>query len=232
MMMMIISYDGRRHSVRQSTWLRLNFVAEEFESCSLSDAGLAAVADGFTKLEKLTLIWCSNATSAGLTFVAQKCRFLKSVDLQGCYVGDQGLGAIGESCKQLEALNLRFCEGLTDTGLVDLAIGCGKTLKSLGVAACAKISDVSLEAVGSHCRILETLSLDSEFINNKGLIAVAKGCPLLKNLNLQCIMVTDEALTAVGTLCVLLESLSLYSFQRFSDKWMNIDIRLKMKLVS
>ncbi|KAM0046441.1 putative leucine-rich repeat domain superfamily [Helianthus debilis subsp. tardiflorus] len=154
---------GRRHIVRQSTWLRLNFVAEEFESCSLSDTGLAAVADGFTKLEKLTLIWCSNATSAGLTFVAQKCRFLKSLDLQGCYVGDQGLGAIGESCKQLEALNLRFCEGLTDAGLVDLAIGCGKTLKSLGVAACAKISDVSLEAVGSHCRILETLSLDSVY---------------------------------------------------------------------
>lgn len=137
---------------------------------------------------------------------------------KGCYVGDQGLRAIGKYCKQLEVLNLRFCEGLTDIGLVGLAIGCEKSLKSLGVAACAKITDVSLEAVGSHCRVLETLSLDSEYVNNKGVIAVANGCPLLKNLNLQCIMVTDEALTAVGRLCVLLESLALHSFQRFSDK--------------
>ncbi|XP_076957773.1 uncharacterized protein LOC143633334 [Bidens hawaiensis] len=212
--------QGRRGSVRhQPTWLRLHLMADRYEPYCLLDAGLAAVADGFTKLQKLTLIWCSNATNAGLTFVAQKCTSLKCLDLQGCYVGDQGLRAIGKYCKQLEVLNLRFCEGLTDIGLVDLAIGCEKSLKSLGVAACAKITDVSLEAVGSHCRVLETLSLDSEYVNNKRvIIAVANGCPLLKNLNLQCIMVTDEALTAVGRLCVLLESLALLSFQRFSDK--------------
>lgn len=74
--------QGRRRSARQSAWLRRHFVAEKFESYCLSDAGLAAVADGFAKLEKLTLIWCSNATSAGLRFVAQKCASLKSLDLQ------------------------------------------------------------------------------------------------------------------------------------------------------
>lgn len=126
--------------------------------------------------------------------------------------------AIGKCCKQLEVLNLRFCEGLTDNGLVELALGCGKTLKWLGVAACAKITDISLEAVGSHCSSLETLSLDSEFVQNKGVLAVAKGCSLLRNLSLQCINVTDEALTAVGVFCSSLESLALFSFQRFTDK--------------
>lgn len=138
--------------------------------------------------------------------------------LKGCYVGDQGLGAVGECCKKLEDLNLRFCEGLTDTGLVELAIGCGSTLKSIGVAACAKITDISLEAVGSHCKCLESMALDSEFINNKGVLAVAKGCLQLKVLKLQCINVTDEALQAVGLFCLSLELLSLYSFQRFTDK--------------
>lgn len=113
---------------------------------------------------------------------------------------------------------MRFCEGLSDTGLTQLAIHCGSSLKSLGVAACAKITDFSLEAVGSHCISLETLSLDSEFINNKGVLAVAKGCPLLKVLKLQCINVTDEALEAVGIFCSALELLALYSFQRFTDK--------------
>lgn len=125
---------------------------------------------------------------------------------------------MGESCKQLGDLNLRFCEGLTDVGLVDFALHCGKSLKALSVAACARITDVSLEAIGSHCRSLETLSLDSEFVQNKGLLSVAKGCPLLKVLKLQCINVTDEALQAVGTLCSSLEVLALYSFQRFTDK--------------
>lgn len=144
--------------------------------------------------------------------------FFLTLYFQGCYVGDPGLAAVGECCRQLEDLNLRFCEGLSDKGVVELALGCGKSLKALGVAACAKITDISLEAVGLHCKSLETLSLDSEYISNKGLLAVAKGCPLLKVLKLQCVNVTDEALAAVGTCCSLLELLALYSLQRFTDR--------------
>lgn len=144
--------------------------------------------------------------------------FIFFVLLQGCYVGDQGLAAVGECCKQLEDLNLRFCEALTDSGLVELAMGCGKSLKALGIAACAKITDISLQSVGLHCKSLKRLSLDSEFIHNKGVLAVARGCPLLKVLKLQCINVTDEALQVVGTSCLSLELLALFSFQRFTDK--------------
>lgn len=113
---------------------------------------------------------------------------------------------------------MRFCEGLTDTGLVHLALGCGRTLKSLGVAACARITDLSLEAVGSHCRSLETLSLDSEIIQNKGLVAITQGCSMLKVLKLQCLNITDEALQDVGEFCLSLELLALYSFQKFTDR--------------
>lgn len=140
------------------------------------------------------------------------------VFFKGCYVGDQGLAAVGQSCKELGDLNLRFCEGLTDAGVVELALGCGKSLKALGIAACAKITDVSLEAVGLHCKSLESLSLDSEFMHNKGVLAVAQGCLSLKVLKLQCINVTDDALKAVGTSCSSLELLALNSFQRFTDK--------------
>lgn len=119
-------------------------------------------------------------------------------------------------------MNLRFCEGLTDSGLIELVLAVGKSLKSLGVAACAKITDISMEAVGSHCKSLETLSLDSEYIHNKGLLAVAKGCPTIKVLKLLCINVTDDSLKAVGTNCLSLELLALYSFQRFTDKLVSI----------
>lgn len=101
--------------------------------------------------------------------------------------------------------------------MVELVFGCGKSLKSLAVAACAKIGDRSMEAVGSHCRFLETLSLDSEFVQDKGMLAVARGCKFLKVLKLQCVNVTDEVLKAVGASCSSLEQLTLNSFQKFTD---------------
>ncbi|XVF66346.1 hypothetical protein PTKIN_Ptkin10aG0027900 [Pterospermum kingtungense] len=217
---------GKRRGRDESllTSLKLHYAGEksgydeeDCESFCLTDAGLTAVGDGFSKLENLSLIWCSNVTSLGIISLAQKCSFLKSLDLQGCYVGDQGLAVVGKCCKQLEDVNLRFCESLTDAGLVDLATRVGKSLKSLGVAACARITDKSLEAVGSHCKSLETLSLDSEFIRNQGILAIAQGCPLLKVLKLQCINVTDEALMGVGISCLSLEMLALHSFQQFTD---------------
>ena len=137
---------------------------------------------------------------------------------KGCFVGDQGLSAVGKFCKHLEELNLRFCEGLTDVGVIDLVLGCAKSLKSIGVAASAKVTDLSLEAVGSHCKVLEVLFLDSECIHDKGVVAVVKGCRRLKSLKLQCVNVTDAAFSVVGDFCVSLEMLALYSFQQFTDK--------------
>lgn len=137
---------------------------------------------------------------------------------QGCYVGDAGLIALGQNCKLLEDLNLRFCEGLTDAGLIGFVQGCGSSLKSLGIAACVWISDISLQSVASHCKYLETLSLDSELIRNDGVISVAKCCHFLKSLKLQCVNISDEALLAVGSFCCSLEQLALFSFQRFTDR--------------
>lgn len=50
-------------------------------SC-LSDSGLETVGGCFAKLEKLSLIWCSNVTDLGLRSFAEKCKSLKSLDLQ------------------------------------------------------------------------------------------------------------------------------------------------------
>lgn len=148
----------------------------------------------------------------------QQLTFRFTFSRQGCYVGDQGVAFVGQCCKQLEDLNLRFCEGLTDVCLVELAQGVGKSLKSLGIAACVKITDTALEAVGLHCKSLESLSLDAESIHNKGVLAVVQGCPALKVLKLQCINVTDEVLIAVGNCCSSMEFLALYTFQKFTDK--------------
>lgn len=56
--------------------------AENAESCSLTDAGLTALANGFPRTENLSLIWCPNVSSVGLCSLAQNCTSLKSLDLQ------------------------------------------------------------------------------------------------------------------------------------------------------
>ena len=54
----------------------------DLDSLCISDSGLTALAEGFPKLEKLRLIWCSNVTSEGLSSLARKCTSLKSLDMQ------------------------------------------------------------------------------------------------------------------------------------------------------
>jgi F-box/leucine-rich repeat protein 2/20 len=81
--------QGRRPSVESIRPLpKLRYAKEkggsegELETSYISDAGLTVLGEGFSKLEKLSLIWCNNVSSMGLVSVAQKCRFLKSLDLQ------------------------------------------------------------------------------------------------------------------------------------------------------
>lgn len=68
---------------------KLQFVSEtsgseegQVEPYCLSDAGLTVLAEGFSKLEKLSLIWCSNVSCVGLMSLAYNCVYLKSLDLQ------------------------------------------------------------------------------------------------------------------------------------------------------
>lgn len=52
------------------------------QSFCLSDAGLTAVGEGFSKIETLSLIWCSNITNVGLRSITEHCKSLKALDLQ------------------------------------------------------------------------------------------------------------------------------------------------------
>lgn len=85
----LVQGKRRRRDENSLLSLKIHFVGEnsvpkeeDSESFCLTDSGLTAVANGFAKLEKLSLIWCSNVTSFGVVSLAQKCTFLKSLDLQ------------------------------------------------------------------------------------------------------------------------------------------------------
>ncbi|CAI9777011.1 unnamed protein product [Fraxinus pennsylvanica] len=94
--------------------------------------------------------------------------------LEDIGVGDKSLATIAKYCTPLEHLNLKLCKSLTDTGFVQLVVGRGRTLKSFGLVFGESLTGVSLEAVGFHCISLQTLLIESEFINNRGLLSIVK----------------------------------------------------------
>lgn len=78
-------HTGRRSRKRRrrDKWPDESAIGDDDMGTScLSDSGLAAVGRSFVKLEKLSLIWCSNLTDVGLKSFAEQCGSLKSLDLQ------------------------------------------------------------------------------------------------------------------------------------------------------
>lgn len=73
------SSSSKRQKVSNN---KTRYGAENAETCSLTDAGLIALADGFPRIEDLSLIWCPNVSSFGLRSLAQRCTSLRSLDLQ------------------------------------------------------------------------------------------------------------------------------------------------------
>jgi len=57
---------------------------------------------------------------------AQACPHLQSLDLGGCkrLVTDVGLNAIARHCQGLRSINLRFCEHVTDEGVLAVQQAC------------------------------------------------------------------------------------------------------------
>jgi hypothetical protein len=57
---------------------------------------------------------------------AQSCPHLQSLDLGGCkkLITDAGLRTIAEHCAALRSINLRFCESITDEGVLAVQEAC------------------------------------------------------------------------------------------------------------
>lgn len=66
--------------------------------------------------------------------------------------------AIGYNCRQLESINLGWCEGVGDAGVKSLAYGC-PDLRALDLCGCVLITDESVIALANNCLHLRTLGL-------------------------------------------------------------------------
>ena len=90
---------------------------------------------------------------------------------------------------------------ISDVAIIALAMGStGVTLRELCLAGLSRVTDSSMKAIASNCKLLRVFSVAGcASITNKGVAAIAKHCTNIISLNLaHCSKLTDGALEALG----------------------------------
>lgn len=139
---------------------------------SVTDTGLKSLAK-MASLEEINLRSCDNVSDIGIGFLAEDHGKLKSLDISFCgNVSDASLRHMASAQGlnlSLKKLAMTTC-AITDEGMVKLAKNMGQ-LQELHIGQCVKLSDLSLEAMGTSMKELTSVDL--------------YGCPKLSEAALQ-----------------------------------------------
>ena len=141
---------------------------------AVSDAALAAVAEGCPGLVSLDVTRCQKLTDPGLAAAVARWGRLSELRCYACEgLGDATLRALGASCPSLTTLDLCGATGASDAGVEALAAGC-PSLSDLGLGWVAGVGDSGICALATHCRSLTSLSLHgNRLVTGVGLCALA-----------------------------------------------------------
>ncbi|KAL4272825.1 hypothetical protein GQ457_13G009000 [Hibiscus cannabinus] len=163
------------------------------ERIQVSDVGLAAISN-CSNLEILHLVKTPECTNSGLAAVAEKCKLLRKLHIDGWKanrIGDQGLIAVAKSCPNLQELVLI---GLNPTklSLEMLASNC-LNLERLALCGSDTVGDAEISCIAVKCIALKKLCIKSCPVSDHGMEALASGCPnLIKVKVKKCRGVTSE----------------------------------------
>ena len=169
----------------------------------------------------LVISWDLSVDNAQLISIANGLPELQSLDIKGSdNITDAGITALASGLPQLQSLNIRECRNITDEGITALSNGCHQ-LQSLGIGSigCNKITDAGITALASGCPQLQSLDISHCYeITDAGIRAVATGCTQLQSLIISwCLNITDEGIIALATGCTQLQSLSIGGCDKITD---------------
>eukprot|EP00899_Mesostigma_viride_P004199 jgi/Mesvir1/13780/Mv15949-RA.1 len=199
-------------------------VAEMFGR--VTDGGIKVVAEGCPAL--LTLDATNShegVTDGALLALAQHCPGLRKLHVGGCSgVTSAGIEALARGCRQLEDLSVGG--GVTDEGIMAVAVHCGASLMSLEIKDCVDVGDRSIILVARNCPRLrslhvEMMSDDTREFTDASMAAIGDGCPQLRHLKLYCsVAVTEEGVVMVRRAC---RQLAFCEVERFESDFLTDD---------
>ncbi|CAL8358286.1 unnamed protein product [Lota lota] len=175
--------------------------------CSrIRDISVMRIAQKFLKPFHLNLSHCSSLTNCCLECLtgSKVC----SLDLSGCSIKDQGLGALEGVC--LKKLVLSQCVHITDAGIEKLLKRLSD-LEHLDVSHCVSLSDQAIKALSFYCRALVSLRI--------------AGCPKMTDMAVQYLIAGVHYLRDLDASgCVLLSDRSVRLLERCCPPLVNITL--------
>ncbi|KAK9670342.1 hypothetical protein RND81_13G195200 [Saponaria officinalis] len=170
-----------------------SLVEIHLERIQVTDVGLTAISS-CVNLEIMHLVKTPECTNLGIVAVAERCKLLRKVHIDGWRtnrIGDEGLTALGKNCVNMQELVLI---GINPTTLsLGVISGNCKGLERLALCSSETIGDVALSCIASKCLALKKFCIKSCPISDTGLEALAWGCPNLVKIKVKkCKEVTRE----------------------------------------
>lgn len=163
------------------------------EKINIGDRGLS-VLSACVELEVLNLVRTAECTNKGLAFVAERCRLLRKVHIDGAKanrIGDEGLAAIARRCPNLQELVL-IGVNPTALSLGLIAANC-QNLERLALCGSETIGDAEISCIAAKCLALKKLCIKGCPVSNHAIEALAEGCPNLVKVKVKkCKGVTGE----------------------------------------
>lgn len=137
---------------------------------------------------------------------------IRELDLEMSKIKDDTLANLAAACPKLEALNLKSCVRLTDTGLQAIG-GHLRTLASLSIAnpGRGKLSDSTLRTILQNNTRLEKLDLSWQSdLSGSSVQEIAERTPSLKELYLtNCNKISDPEVNLIAHSCAHLGTVAL-----------------------
>ena len=150
--------------------------------------------------------------------IIMKYSALINIDLRSCdMITDTSVVEIGIHCPLLSYINLERTR-VTDSGIISLAEGC-PVLTGFDFSYCDNVSDISIVTLARKCPLLSYIRLilpDSLHSSDAFLLSLGDNCHNLVNLILPNSLMTDSGLTALSKGCLLLQNLSIFNCSNIS----------------
>ncbi|KAL9172343.1 hypothetical protein ABFS82_03G039700 [Erythranthe guttata] len=177
---------GDWDKVLEMASVRVNGLMEvHLEKLQVSDLGLLSVSN-FANLEILHLVKTPRCTNVGLVSVAEKCRLLRKLRIDGWKtnrIGDDGIISVANHCANLQELVL-IGVNPTCLSLDKLGANC-PNLERLALCGSESVGDAEISSVAAKCVALKKLCIKSCPVSDNGMEAVARGCPNLVKIKVK-----------------------------------------------
>lgn len=159
----------------------------------ISNSGAISLVKKCRKLHTLDISYCTGVTDELLIALGKYTRDLNHLSISGnSKITDTGLVALASQCRKLKHLDLTSCLRLTDAGIKSI-LNC-EDIEFLNIRGVDQVTDRPLQILSYFCRKLKFLDISNNYLVSKdAVIAICKRCPELVVLNcLSCNIIAQE----------------------------------------